>query len=737
MGKTHVNRSPLRAGISTTWVVLALLGFRHAGAEDAVKIVTAPPATEVKLTTEQATFVHDVVVEAAQAVKGLHVETTELVGPARLTLECKVGAQPCSQPFDIDANGSKTIRLSATLEAAGVYSAVVSVAGPTSRQSFVLQVTRNARAFPVELAASMAGASTRNGGATLNISLQEKRGSQAHLNPPTLALLLRAPGKTTFEETSFNAAFKLGNSALPAIWKLDKRAAPVLTLDVSGLAEAGEYQGRLRLTSPDSDQALDVPIVVMSGMPAWQAALLIAAGAVLSFLLRAYLKTVRPRLLQQRSAAVLATDLERLRNELNGRFAPLQSVEVGVVAALSDRLSMVAEQIDLGAAGRPQVVLDDVDAKLSLVRRWVNARRRAAALAAPPADVRKALAQVGEQLARPVAADAAALDTELKRAEEKIDTVAADEAKKRSDALDAAITASAHLDAVVKVRLQQALQAAVATLDEPEQRQQLDAIESELVDAQIAGLAQRIRDTQEPPLGFDAGSWGTLSKEVLAQLDAATKHKGREERAAAFRSAVLAYLRGLHAGLADRVATQLRAIEAASIPETDKTAYNARVTGAGDMLVNAAASLKAGKLEDAATALAQAGEEAVALQKTLNAAGLLGGPNDTPATAPVPAGLDLEAAALTLLSGLGPRSRRLAALTPSGWTTLIDKLDLLVLVVALVVSILLGLKLLWIDNATWGSVNDWVIALLWGLGLHQISNSAFEGIGGVMDKFAK
>jgi hypothetical protein len=103
----------------------------------------------------------------------------------------------------------------------------------------------------------------------------------------------------------------------------------------------------------------------------------------------------------------------------------------------------------------------------------------------------------------------------------------------------------------------------------------------------------------------------------------------------------------------------------------------------------------------------------------------------------VTVGADLVAAALGMFTGLDPRSRRLLALSPSGWSALIDRLDLLVLAVALAVSILLGLKLLWLDNPTWGSANDGVIALLWGLGLHQISNSAFEGIGGVMDKFAK
>jgi hypothetical protein len=57
--------------------------------------------------------------------------------------------------------------------------------------------------------------------------------------------------------------------------------------------------------------------------------------------------------------------------------------------------------------------------------------------------------------------------------------------------------------------------------------------------------------------------------------------------------------------------------------------------------------------------------------------------------------------------------------------------------VVFVIAVMLGLKVLWMDNPAWGGYEDLLIAVLWGLGLHQTSAGAFEGIAGFASKFAK
>ena len=64
-------------------------------------------------------------------------------------------------------------------------------------------------------------------------------------------------------------------------------------------------------------------------------------------------------------------------------------------------------------------------------------------------------------------------------------------------------------------------------------------------------------------------------------------------------------------------------------------------------------------------------------------------------------------------------------------TSRIARIDLLVAAIAIVVAGLLGVRALWLPNLTWGGWDDHVIALLWGLGLHQFT---FAGITGLTDR---
>jgi len=40
------------------------------------------------------------------------------------------------------------------------------------------------------------------------------------------------------------------------------------------------------------------------------------------------------------------------------------------------------------------------------------------------------------------------------------------------------------------------------------------------------------------------------------------------------------------------------------------------------------------------------------------------------------------------------------------------------------VAVFLGVFLLWMDNPAWGTYRDMAVAVLWGLGLHQVSGNA-------------
>ena len=63
--------------------------------------------------------------------------------------------------------------------------------------------------------------------------------------------------------------------------------------------------------------------------------------------------------------------------------------------------------------------------------------------------------------------------------------------------------------------------------------------------------------------------------------------------------------------------------------------------------------------------------------------------------------------------------------------------DFFFMIVVLCVSLLLGLKLLWVDDPTWGGAKAYLAALLWGLGLYQVSGAAFVGVSGLIEKWSK
>jgi hypothetical protein len=45
-----------------------------------------------------------------------------------------------------------------------------------------------------------------------------------------------------------------------------------------------------------------------------------------------------------------------------------------------------------------------------------------------------------------------------------------------------------------------------------------------------------------------------------------------------------------------------------------------------------------------------------------------------------------------------------------------------------VAAALLGVSLLWVGNPTWGSVGDWLAAILWGLGLQAARTNVLASI---------
>ena len=61
--------------------------------------------------------------------------------------------------------------------------------------------------------------------------------------------------------------------------------------------------------------------------------------------------------------------------------------------------------------------------------------------------------------------------------------------------------------------------------------------------------------------------------------------------------------------------------------------------------------------------------------------------------------------------------------------------DIIDSVIISTVALIFGLSLLWANDQTWGSGMDYMTALLWGLGLHQVgSGGVFGGLGSIQNQ---
>ena len=728
-----------------TGIVLA--GFHAAALADAppetLRFLTTPQTAEVKVALDRAALIQDIVFEATQAQTGMRVEVTHLTGAADVDLTCSIDGASCDKAFDMAAGDARTVRLTATIDMAGTYHAVIGVKSGATRKSMMLTVERAETPFPLESAARVETTPANGSTLNVNVTVQEKLGRDATLNAPVVSLSHRETGKTALEGANFTSSLTLDGKPLAAPWTMTRREAKTIVAALSGLHEAGEYVGSMRFTSPDTAQLLDIPLLITVKDSGLTAAVLIGFGVLISFALGLYVRGIRPKLVQQRAAARLEGDLRTLLADLETQFGELQDDERAVVEALAARLDDLAQSIESGTAANVEGVLAEIDLKLSLVRRWINAKRRLNALTTPPPELQDKIAAVRtflEETGTDKAADARAA---LAAIEDAIPKAWRAECSQRLTAIRQALDAS-----TVPAPAKEALLAKAGAVEgEPDAGKQVTALnklEAEVAVAVADDFASRLHAIKGTPREFEADKWTTLKSDTLSKL-ARIGEQPEGKRASTYNAVLHDYLLATLTALESYVKEKLAAVDLLpQLTADEKKNYaqqlndvlkpiTAQLAAAG----NATAGAMTRVIDDARKQLQSLSIKAHASGK---APGFLsGGESASPGAGatPLAPALDFSGAIVGLITGLSNRGQRLADLSSSSLTKAINRLDLLVLGLGLLISILLGLKLLWVDNATWGSANDYLIAILWGLGLHQVSNAAFEGAAATVARIAK
>lgn len=647
---------------------------------------------------------------------------------AETAQEVKSSSLP-SHPLTFPPMGALAVRIEATLAAEGEYTSDVVLVQGKQRDQLRVIVTRASRVLSVEIHGLDAVHGTASVGkpsvGELRLLLLETLGSDVELNPIVLTKLTRkAPdgGQT-------QAPYQLridGNPAAPL--RLTRNQPRSVVLGLEGLPGAGDYAGTVRVSAAGA-KPVDQPFTLNLREPRGIALAAIFLGVLLSTLMRWLAQSFRPRLVDLRRTHLLSRELAELLAD------PARQPEESVVLRVLRR-ELVGIQIalDVGGATNATSALDLLELRRKLAVDWIQRRRQVEALR--PASIRERFrAVVGGARDTILSQNATteqvkAAHTTLSGLNTAIDTALQDELSVRiaelRKSLDALTARPASQLAVLAPAALRGL------LDEAEREKKNLARALELYDqAQRAWTSFLLDDLAAvadapAPLGLTGDQWGALAERLKADLAAAQMVLADDPEAAVrrYNGALAQYVATVSDGLR-RALDGLRARIAEKADDDQQKAAVAMVDEAAAAIAQARTELSGGRVQAAAGFLTMALERAAAAGRSITRSNRSALSTDAPTTSatvlhPAPVLADSRSPDLIASDrALGAASRA------------IDRVDLFMFAIAASVATILGVTVLWTPNPSWGGWDDRIVAILWGLGVHQFT---FAGLPGLADR---
>jgi hypothetical protein len=637
--------------------------------------------------------------------------------------------------IDVPALGIVPLMLTATLPAGGDYTSRVILTLDGTQKVFTLTVTRTNVAptvtvDPISSVAPEIGLTAIN--VDVTVSLRETGGRMVVLDQNPLTSLVLKSGTDTVQAPHGTIEMLDANGrSLGTTIRLQPGEAKVVTLHLHNIGGAGQYTGNLRLASKGSPP-VDTSFILLVRRAWWIAAAFIAVGVLISWLITTYLGTWRKRLLAQSQVSRLSASLESI---VAGRT--LTAVQASVVDGLRAKLA----ELYYGSVA-PDAI-DDITAatkmmqgKLQLLSQWL--------------DLQAAVAAAGDPV----------LQAQLSPATNYLtsDSPTSDQQTKAQQALDAVVsTINTTRVSASAATVSAALNSWMAAADPAVQAQAQAAKLSDMVNAAQTALANNklddavrslatlketwtpmlVRNLQArisgpPPLGVGSDDWATAQAAVRDAIQGA--------QGGSVENVLAQYEKGESAILATAIPglqsnAQGRAAAATAAGRNDAASAFA---AAGQILTDAKVALDRGDVQ-AAQRLYTQGVEASRQAATLLPAGV--GQMGDAAAPPVAAAPTLGAirgipAGTLKVAGIASAKKNGVIPGVSRITAAIGRYDAIVDLALGAIAVLTGLQLLWVTNTVWGTLSDLIIAVLWGLGLHQVGSTSFTGIAGLRASFA-
>jgi hypothetical protein len=722
----------------------------------ALKMVGASAKGEIRLTSKVAAFNALLRLQSTNIsrVEGLKIIVEDFSDPngKQVPATYTINGQPGEgATITVPGLGSVELVISAELLTAGEYTSDITLLYTDTSDPFRLKVTRSRVAPTV----SIEGVETVLGqtasrltcvdqdNVNLWLTLRETGGQPAILNPPQFSVLSLKGA----EESTFQAQFgglvvkdKDGNS-VNSQFTVEPDGTKPLQIYVCGLKKAGAYVGKLIFTAPGAP-AIEEDVTILVKEPFWHAGLVIGVSVLLSFLISVWLKKTRPKLERQRYAHRLLSDLEREAKHI--AQVPRGKKKLSeVVDDLRSRLEDLYDDSDLGTAVEAGEALKGIDEKISLFRRLADAYQQVCTLEPPKleAGFSPELEKIRNEMLTRTSDSAKTAQTLLDKLFKDIEKALKDELLRQLKAFEGDVKTQSNetLRDEILSKIEKARSFAEKT-PTPE----LSAAGLELQEARVSyalAMAEGLRTSlQDPPLGFDQISWSAPQQTILRKVDAVRREPDGEKAIAAYQDAYALYLATLIEKLIELLDEDLKVIEdmarhgqiKSEEAETLKDTIKPMIMS----LNGTRAKIKERDLTAAKTEYNKAlGTYTRKVQPKMGKSGMR--MNES-----LRAGFSVALAAGGFIpekvsEGSTDRSTDRHTRERKAIGRLIAFGDIVVTLVALVLAIAFGLEVLWDSNATWGGLSDYLVAVLWGFGLHQVGNQGAKGVGDVIAVWKK
>lgn len=587
---------------------------------------------------------------------------------------------------------------------------------------------------------------------TIPLTVVDSGRGAAMVRRPELESFARNAVADTSVQVDFGRVrvFDLSGDTVPSEFKLLSDESRRLRMRIPGIDAPGRYSGTVRVAGTDLE-AVVTPITVYVRRSGWLAALLIAAGVVLSARIRAYQQRERPRLLRQRRAAELLEWLGTVERQL-ATTGGMTEEETPIAVKLRTDLERIYDHAgdsvsddDAGAAAATDAAarLDLAAARLELLPDWVNARRQVKAVKVPEirddlyaklAPVRDALLAGTAEDVKTAATTVRGIPAEITKAlRERLESEIESFETKVKDTRAASPTGDdflKSLDAEVERRLADAKDAAKADRL-AEAAAAFDRAREAYADLLTKEL--QIRLGEAAPGWMESSDWAAMKKEVELALALVPYAHTPEDRIARFNGALGLYLGSMAAEMKTAVEESLK-LEGLSEEHEDKLK---EISSQAQAVVARVAAKDMDGASTKFTAAEKAYRELISeLRKPkrdpsfsfdkhiavgasfrstreLGAAAAVGG---VPGAIGAGGGAVLVAPAP--IRRLGSREIEAA----------IREWDKRISWIVAVIAVVVGMSVLYAGKLTWGSTGDLFTALLWGLGLHQVGTAGAGGL---------